>query len=162
MVCRLLPPNHLFDFNRFNRTSTEGKFSDVFPTEKLLLFLFSRWVAVCLCIHWVVQNTKQNHPFLIHASSVIVTLPAFFFFFFFRPLLSSAVSVPGTFACLIMPPCIEIPGETFWSRKMNWNDWNGIFFPALPYLISNKIKEESCDGQKSKLHPYNKHSVTYK
>jgi hypothetical protein len=77
-------------------------------------------------------------------------------------LLSSAVSVPGTFACLIMPPCIEIPGETFWSRKMNWNDWNGIFFPALPYLISNKIKEESCDGQKSKLHPYNKHSVTYK
>jgi hypothetical protein len=24
---------------------------------------------VCLCIHWVLQNTK-NHPFLVHAGSV--------------------------------------------------------------------------------------------
>jgi len=38
------------------------------PPEKFLLFLFSRWGVVCLCIHWVVQNTKQD-PFLIHSSS---------------------------------------------------------------------------------------------
>jgi len=50
MVCRLFPPNHLI------------------PTETLLLFLFSRWDVVCLCIHWGVQNTK--HPFLIHAGSI--------------------------------------------------------------------------------------------
>jgi hypothetical protein len=42
MTFRLLPPNHLI------------------PTEKLLLFLFSRWDVVCLYIHWVVQNTKQR------------------------------------------------------------------------------------------------------
>ena len=51
VVCRLLPPSHLI------------------PTEKLLLILFSRWDVVCVCIHWVVQNTKQ-HPFLIHAGSI--------------------------------------------------------------------------------------------
>jgi len=39
------------------------------PHWKPFLILFSRWDVVCLCIHWVVQNTKQ-HPFLIHASSV--------------------------------------------------------------------------------------------
>jgi hypothetical protein len=50
MVCRLLPPNHLI------------------PTENPLLFLFSRWDVVCLCIHWVMQNTE--HLFLIHAGSV--------------------------------------------------------------------------------------------
>jgi len=51
VVCRLLPPNHLI------------------PTEMLLLFLFSRWDVVCLCIHWVVHNTKQL-SFLFHAGSV--------------------------------------------------------------------------------------------
>jgi hypothetical protein len=51
MVSRLLPPNHLI------------------PSRKLLLIQFSGWDVVCLCIHWVVQNTKQ-HPFLIHAGSV--------------------------------------------------------------------------------------------
>jgi hypothetical protein len=35
---------------------------------KAALFLFSRWDVVCLCIHWMVQNTK--HPFLIRAGSV--------------------------------------------------------------------------------------------
>jgi len=56
VVCRLLPPNHLI------------------PTAKLLLFLYSRWDVVCLCVygvcaeHW--QNTKQ-HPFLIHAGDVL-------------------------------------------------------------------------------------------
>jgi len=38
------------------------------PTKKLLFF-FSTWDVVCLCIHWVVQNTKQ-HPSLLHAGSV--------------------------------------------------------------------------------------------
>ena len=51
------------------------------PTEKLLLSLFSKWDVVCLCIHWVVQNTKQ-YPFLIHAGSV--TLSAFFSFSFLQ------------------------------------------------------------------------------
>jgi len=50
VMCRLLPPNHLA------------------PTENFLMFFFSRWDVVCLCIHWVVRNTKQ-HPFLIHAGS---------------------------------------------------------------------------------------------
>ena len=59
IMCMLLPPNHLI------------------LTEKPLLFLSSRWDVVCLCIHWVLQNTKQ-HPFLIQAGNV--TLPAFFFF----------------------------------------------------------------------------------
>jgi hypothetical protein len=31
--------------------------------------LQARWYGVCLCIHRVVQNTKQ-YPFLIHAGSV--------------------------------------------------------------------------------------------
>jgi hypothetical protein len=39
VVRRLLPPNYLI------------------PTEKLLLLLFSRFDVVCLCTHWVVQNT---------------------------------------------------------------------------------------------------------
>jgi hypothetical protein len=42
---------------------------------------------VCLCIHWVVQNTKQ-HPFLIHAGTVFIFfclhyLRFFAFFSFF-------------------------------------------------------------------------------
>jgi len=52
VVCRLLPPN-----------------PPPISTDKLLLFFFSRWDVVCLCIHRVVQNTKQ-HPFQIHAGSV--------------------------------------------------------------------------------------------
>ena len=62
VVCRLLPPNHLI------------------PTENFFLFLFSRWEVVCLCIHWVVQNTKQP-PFLIHA--VVFRLSAICLFFSF-------------------------------------------------------------------------------
>ena len=64
VVCRFLPPNYLI------------------PTEKLFLFLFSRWDhhdVVCLCIHWVVQNTKQ-HPFLIHTS--VYTICVLFLFLF--------------------------------------------------------------------------------
>jgi len=38
---------------------------------------FSRWDVVCLCIHWVVQNTAQ-HPFLIHAGSVYTICVHFF------------------------------------------------------------------------------------
>ena len=60
VVCRLLPPNHLIHWKC-----------------SYILFLFSRWDFVCLCIHWVVQNTKQ-HLFLIHAVSN-TTIPAFFF-----------------------------------------------------------------------------------
>jgi hypothetical protein len=51
VVCRLLPPNQPPD-----------------PHWKAFLIFFSRWGVVCLCIHWVVQNTK--HPFLIHAGDV--------------------------------------------------------------------------------------------
>ena len=29
------------------------------PIEKLLLYLFSKWDILCLCIHWVVQSTKH-------------------------------------------------------------------------------------------------------
>ena len=49
------------------------------PIKKLLLLLLSRWDVVCLCIHWMVQNTKQ-HPFLIHAGSVcnICIIPILF------------------------------------------------------------------------------------
>jgi hypothetical protein len=36
--------------------------------------VFSRWGVVCICIRWVVQNTKQ-HPFLIHASIVYTQVP---------------------------------------------------------------------------------------
>jgi len=38
------------------------------PTEKLLLFLFFMWDVVCLCIHWVVQNTKHPLLFLFFSS----------------------------------------------------------------------------------------------
>ena len=64
VVCRLLPPSHLI------------------PTEELLslVSLISRWEVVRLCIHWVVQNTKQ-YPVLIH---LVFTLSAFFFFFSFQ------------------------------------------------------------------------------
>jgi hypothetical protein len=61
VVCRLLPPNHLI------------------PIEKLFI-LFSRWDVVCLCIHWMVQNTIQ-HPFLIHADSVYTICVLFLIFF---------------------------------------------------------------------------------
>ena len=47
------------------------------PTTWPPLYLFSRWDVVCLCIHWVVQNTKQ-HPFLIHAGSVYTICVLFF------------------------------------------------------------------------------------
>jgi len=50
VVCKLLHPNHLI------------------PNGKHIIILFSEWDVVCLCIQWVVQNTK--HPFLIHAGSV--------------------------------------------------------------------------------------------
>ena len=43
------------------------------PTTKLLLFLFSRWDVVCLCIHWVVRETIQ-HPFLIHNAGDVYTI----------------------------------------------------------------------------------------
>jgi hypothetical protein len=52
VVCRLLHPNHLI------------------PTEKLLLFLFSRWDVLCLCIHWVV-----------FPNPVVFTLSCSFFLF---------------------------------------------------------------------------------
>ena len=42
VVYRLLLSNHLI------------------PTVKFLLFLSSRWDFVCLCIHWVVQNTTTS------------------------------------------------------------------------------------------------------
>ena len=29
------------------------------PTEKFFIFLFSGWDVVCLCIHWVVQDTNN-------------------------------------------------------------------------------------------------------
>ena len=42
------------------------------PHWKASLILFSRRDVVCLCIHWMVQNTKQ-HRFLIHAGGVYTT-----------------------------------------------------------------------------------------
>jgi hypothetical protein len=39
------------------------------PHWKTFRVFFSRWGVVCLCIHCVVQNTKQ-HPFQIHAGSL--------------------------------------------------------------------------------------------
>jgi len=60
VVCRLLHSNHPT------------------PTGKHLIYIFSRWDVVCLCIHWVVQNTK--HPFLIYAGSVYTTCVLFLFF----------------------------------------------------------------------------------
>jgi len=47
----LLPPNHLI------------------PTEKLLLFLISRWDLVWICIHWMAQDSKQR-PILLHVGGV--------------------------------------------------------------------------------------------
>jgi hypothetical protein len=41
------------------------------PHLKALLFI-SRWDVVWLCIHWVVQDTKQ-HPFLFHVGSIYTT-----------------------------------------------------------------------------------------
>ena len=72
VVCRLLPPNHLT------------------PIKKLLLLLLSRWDVVYLCIHWMVQNTKQHplndaehktDPFLIHVGSVCTFALLFYFSF---------------------------------------------------------------------------------
>ena len=64
VVCRFLPP--------------------MIPNEKLLLIYFSSWSVVCLCIHWVVQNTKQ-HPFLpMPLVFTVFTLSAFFFFSFLQ------------------------------------------------------------------------------
>ena len=62
MVCRLLPPNHLI------------------PTEKLLLFLFSRWGVVCLSIRCVVQIQSN---ILSLSMPVVFTQFAFFSFPFF-------------------------------------------------------------------------------
>jgi len=46
-----------------------------------------RWEIVWLCVHWVVQDTKQ-HPFLIHAvtsvCSALCTILFFFPFFLFK------------------------------------------------------------------------------
>jgi hypothetical protein len=36
----------------------------------------SRWGVVCLCIHWVVQDTRQ-HPFLFHAGDIYTTCVLF-------------------------------------------------------------------------------------
>jgi hypothetical protein len=58
-MCRPLPPNHLI------------------PTKKPLL-LCSSGRMLCLCIHWLVQNTEQ-HPFLIHAGSVYTICVLFLF-----------------------------------------------------------------------------------
>jgi len=46
--------------------------------KKLFLICFSRWDVLCLCIHWVVQNTKQ-HPFLIYADSLYAICVLFLF-----------------------------------------------------------------------------------
>jgi hypothetical protein len=51
VVGRLLNPNHLN------------------PTIFFSYFYSPGGMSVCLCIHWVVQNTKQ-HPFLIRAGSL--------------------------------------------------------------------------------------------
>jgi hypothetical protein len=48
-----------------------------FPLKSFSYF-FSRWDVVCLCIQWVVQNTKQ-HPFLTHAGSVYTLFFPFLF-----------------------------------------------------------------------------------
>jgi len=48
------------------------------PHWETYLISFSRWNVVCLCIHWVVQNTKQ-HPFLTHAGSVYTLFFPFLF-----------------------------------------------------------------------------------
>jgi hypothetical protein len=40
-------------------------------------YLFSKWDVVCLCIHWVMQNTKQ-HPYLQGAGSAYTICVLFF------------------------------------------------------------------------------------
>ena len=74
--CRLMPPNHLAPW--------------MIPTEKLLLFLYSRWDVVCLCVQWVVQNTKQ------HPNSCWYCLNYLRFFFSFKLITTPIPTQPSS------------------------------------------------------------------
>ena len=72
VMCRLLPPNHLI------------------PTVKLHLFS-SPTGMLCVCIHWVMQSTKQ-HLFLIHAGCVYtICVLSFLFFSLMDPFLCNNI-----------------------------------------------------------------------
>jgi hypothetical protein len=71
------------------------------PLKSFLFLFYSRQDIVCLCIHWVVQNTEQ-HPFLIHAGSFYTM--CVIFLFFLSPAVHTSMKTAGSACSYLIRP----------------------------------------------------------
>ena len=118
-MCRPLLPDHLI------------------PTKEPFLFC-SPGGMLCLCIHWVVQNTK--HPFLVHAGSAFTTWIRILFFSATKSG-NNCVLPPTPLPSHQQHPCSQLGMVTTDMEKiLRW--WVWLFVAANPLTGSQHVMQQ--------------------
>jgi len=107
-------------------------------TEKSFLS-YNLQLMLCLCVHWVVQNTKQ-HPFLIHAGSVYAISISVLFLFF-----SHFSNMTTHCACMAESPKTKLKWPVpsyWWQRRTMWQAVSWCF--SWDVLILACPRDISC------------------